>query len=316
MTRADAERIAIEPNQTMTRTEAERIATEVGAALGRATPGLNGAPEWAVEVLQRTRRLSRYFIDIESAEWRTFSQYHQEFIDGDLDVVLSDLWELATAAMDDARRGLRVVDTKARAGEAHEQTIARQERAVAAAEKRRVKAVADVDKVLHIWSNAFVTKFTALTAVAEFMLADGKAAQAEKMSARKVPAPAAQEFGVSHFGAEQLVCAWMRHLGWADAEVTRTGADGGIDVESATHVAQVKNYAGSVGVDVVRQIAGVAAAEGKAPLVFTSGSYTVDALAFAERTAVPLFVYDAVAGTLGGANQPGRRLVANGVPEA
>jgi HJR/Mrr/RecB family endonuclease len=107
----------------------------------------------------------------------------------------------------------------------------------------------------------------------------------------------------------------MRHLGLLDAEVTRHSGDGGIDVVSATHVAQVKNYAGTVGVEKVRQIFGVAVADKKLALVFTSGTFTVDALIFASRVEIPLVQYNAVAGTIRGANSEGTNLVEYGFDE-
>jgi len=112
------------------------------------------------------------------------------------------------------------------------------------------------------------------------------------------PKPAPQPYGVSHEGAETLVRDWMLYLGIPSSEVTRLSGDGGIDVTSSTYVAQVKNYRDLVGVQAVREILGVAVGEGKKPLFFTSGSYTSEALAFAEKAGVPLFIYDAAAGSL------------------
>lgn len=66
----------------------------------------------------------------------------------------------------------------------------------------------------------------------------------------------------------------MRFLGIADAEVTRSHADGGVDVTSSTHVAQVKHYTGSVGAPEVQQLVGVAHTTRREPIFFTSGKYT------------------------------------------
>jgi len=112
------------------------------------------------------------------------------------------------------------------------------------------------------------------------------------------PAPGPQPYGVSHDGAERLVAEWMRHLGEMDAEVTRFTGDGGIDVMSTHCIAQVKNYTGTVGVTEIRELAGVAAVDGRRPLFFTSGTYASGAIEFAERAGIALFRYDAVAGTL------------------
>lgn len=132
---------------------------------------------------------------------------------------------------------------------------------------------------------------------------------------RPAPAPAPQPYGVSHEGAERLCEAWMRHLGVLDAAVTRITSDGGIDVESAEYVAQVKNYAGSVAVADIRALLGVAVAEGKKALFFTSGEITAEGLAFADRTEIALFRYNAVEGSLAGLNRLGTSCVAHSIPD-
>ncbi|NTW42576.1 MAG: restriction endonuclease [Cellulomonadaceae bacterium] len=105
----------------------------------------------------------------------------------------------------------------------------------------------------------------------------------------------------------------MQHLGESDAEVTRFTGDGGIDVGSAHYVAQVKNYAGTVGVAAIRELFGVASAEGRSPAFFTSGTYSADAMSFASRIEMPLFVYDAINGTLAGATPAAQRLLTTGL---
>ncbi|MGM7696803.1 restriction endonuclease [Microbacterium sp. A84] len=156
------------------------------------------------------------------------------------------------------------------------------------------------------------------------MLRERRRAELEKQEqeeqalllSRPAPAPDPQPFGVSHEGAEHLVAAWMRHLDVLDAMVTQFSGDGGIDVESAEFIVQVKNYIGSVPVGEVRSIFGVAAAEEKHCLLFTSGTITSEGLIFADRVGMALVRYDAVAGTLAGINELGARAVATSVPEA
>jgi hypothetical protein len=114
------------------------------------------------------------------------------------------------------------------------------------------------------------------------------------------PRPAPQPFGVSHAGAEALAAQWMAYLGVVDAEVTRVSGDGGIDVVSAGYIAQVKNYTGSVGIAEVRELAGVAAVDGRKPLFFTSGAYPASAIEFADRSGMALFRYSAELGDLEG----------------
>lgn len=119
------------------------------------------------------------------------------------------------------------------------------------------------------------------------------------------PAPPQYPLGVSHRGAETLVRDWMRHLGAQDAEVTRFSADGGIDVVSARWVAQVKNYAGQVSIEAVRELAGVASVDGRPAALFTSGGFTSGAVTFADIANIALFVYSAEQATLHGANKAG-----------
>lgn len=91
--------------------------------------------------------------------------------------------------------------------------------------------------------------------------------------------------------AEFLARDWMRHLGAAEAVETRERRDGGIDVRSRDFVAQVKHLQNEqVGVAAVRQLVGVASAEQRGALFFSSSGYTRDALAFARENEVALFV--------------------------
>ncbi|RCK56943.1 restriction endonuclease [Microbacterium sorbitolivorans] len=129
------------------------------------------------------------------------------------------------------------------------------------------------------------------------------------------PAPQPRPNGVSPEEAEWLVAEWMRFLGAADAEVTRYSADGGIDVVSTTHIAQVKNLSAGYRVPVaqIRELAGVAAHDRRQALFFTSGSYTASGLEFADRAGIALFTYDAMRGTLDGVNGHGRSIRAQGL---
>jgi len=112
------------------------------------------------------------------------------------------------------------------------------------------------------------------------------------------PAPLPQPFGVSHEGAEQLVAQWMTYLGAQGVATTTFTGDGGVDVTSHHYIAQVKNYTGSVDVEAVRALGGVAYADGRKPLFFTSGTYTAGSVAFASQVGMGLFRYDAIQGTL------------------
>lgn len=125
------------------------------------------------------------------------------------------------------------------------------------------------------------------------------------------PAPAHR--GVSPREAEELVAQWMRSLGDVAARVTQYVGDGGVDVASERHIAQVKHYASAVRVADLRQLAGVAAVDGRRPLFFTSTGYASGAVSFARQAGIALFVYDAKRGTLTAVTEDAREIWTNGL---
>ncbi len=127
------------------------------------------------------------------------------------------------------------------------------------------------------------------------------------------PKPEALPYGVSHQGAEQLCADWLTHLGATNVSVTRASGDGGVDIVSDAVIAQVKNYTGTVGVEEIRAFHGVASVDRRTAVFFTSGQYASGAVTFADLAQMPLLVYDAVAGTLAGANERGRALRRDGL---
>jgi hypothetical protein len=173
------------------------------------------------------------------------------------------------------------------------------------------KTLKDTKRIRAIWDAVLAPFETELDAAdevpaeAERLTAEARQAGLDvKRRARAAPTPLPQKYGVSARGAEFLVCDWMRHLGFLSATVTPHGSDGGIDVVSDTHVAQVKNYVGKVGVVEIRELFG------------TSGGYTVEALHTARRAEMPLFVYHAESGSLFGNNSHARALLDDGFAEA
>ncbi|QGU28194.1 restriction endonuclease [Microbacterium oryzae] len=138
-----------------------------------------------------------------------------------------------------------------------------------------------------------------------------------KPDVERAAAPAAQPYGVAHEGAEALCAAWMRHLGVADAAVTRFSRDGGIDVDSLNFVAQVKNYSKKyVSVKEVRELFGVAKHCGKFPLLFTSSGLTTDAQDFASSASIATFRYDAMQGALIPLNRLAALAIRDGISRA
>jgi hypothetical protein len=89
--------------------------------------------------------------------------------------------------------------------------------------------------------------------------------------------------------AERAALAWMRSLGYVDAKLTKGGADGGIDVESATAVAQVKAEQNPTGRPAVQKIRGAATNLGREALFFATAGYTRQASVWADEAGVALF---------------------------
>ncbi|MEJ6553408.1 restriction endonuclease [Microbacterium esteraromaticum] len=143
--------------------------------------------------------------------------------------------------------------------------------------------------------------------------ARAEAERMERLLSRPSAPPAPQPYGVSPEGAERIVEAWMRHLGALDAEVTRYTADGGIDVASASWIAQVKHHQGVIGVAAIRELAGVAAIDGRSALFFTSTGYAEGAVDFADKAGMGLFVYSAEDGTLAARNDVAELLAKKGL---
>jgi hypothetical protein len=98
--------------------------------------------------------------------------------------------------------------------------------------------------------------------------------------------------------AEFLARDWMLFLGDSGCQVSQATRDGGADVVSKHFVAEVKHHAVPVSPAVVRQIFGVATAQGKTALFFSLSGYSSAAVEFGEQVRMALFVYDFAQGTL------------------
>lgn len=139
-------------------------------------------------------------------------------------------------------------------------------------------------------------------------------------SASAVPNPASAQFDPigSWQDAELVVMRWMQAHGFADAAVTTSGADGGVDVASRAAYAQVKLFSNSaVGRPDVQKIYGVARADGREPFFFASASlgYTREAMAWADQVGVALFTFTA-SGLVAGVNAYGVEVTQRGQPQA
>jgi hypothetical protein len=91
---------------------------------------------------------------------------------------------------------------------------------------------------------------------------------------------------------ERAARDWMRARGFADAALTRGGADEGVDIRSTAAVAQVKHTAAATSRPAVQQLYGCATAEQRIPLFFSSAGYTAGAVQWGERYDVALYTFD------------------------
>ena len=137
----------------------------------------------------------------------------------------------------------------------------------------------------------------------------------EQSKSDTAPRPRPIPRGTDARGAEEIVAQWMRHLGALDAQVTQYTGDGGVDVVSRRCIAQVKHYAGAVGVAAIRELAGVATADRhqRRPLFFTKTGYAAGAVTFADNVGVALFVYDVERADLRAMNGIAKTLMVNGL---
>lgn len=136
-----------------------------------------------------------------------------------------------------------------------------------------------------------------------------KASSSLKEWQRLHPRPLISPYGVNPDEAEDWVCKWMLHMGAKGSATTQYVGDGGIDVVSERYIAQVKMYAGSVGIAALREFAGVAFLdkEGRRPLFFTTGRYPLSGPELADRAGMALFHFDLASGTVSGANELGAK---------
>ncbi|MBX9151976.1 restriction endonuclease [Rhodococcus qingshengii] len=98
--------------------------------------------------------------------------------------------------------------------------------------------------------------------------------------------------------AEANAALRMRELGFRDASVTGGGADAGIDVRSSAALAQVKWQGGMVGRPTLQALYGARGADlSKKLLFFAASNYSKQAVDYADRNQIALFVYEPL-GTL------------------
>jgi Restriction endonuclease len=97
--------------------------------------------------------------------------------------------------------------------------------------------------------------------------------------------------GMTWQAAEILACTWMKKNGHWGAKVSPPGADGGIDIESAISIAQVKHHQSPVGIDEMQRIYGIAQSTKKKALFFAVSGYTAPALQWAKKHRIECYTY-------------------------
>lgn len=124
---------------------------------------------------------------------------------------------------------------------------------------------------------------------AEESAADASRRQRNRDSAAR---PAPQAYGVSAAGAELWVRDAIRWLGASEAEATQVASDGGVDIITDHYAVSVKHYAGTVPVEEVREIFGVAIRMELKAMLWTSGDLSKAGREFADAVSMPIIQYD------------------------
>jgi hypothetical protein len=88
--------------------------------------------------------------------------------------------------------------------------------------------------------------------------------------------------------AEEAAAEWCRWLGFADAELTQVGSDGGVDVRARSLVAQVKAHMVPIGRPDLQKLYGVATAERAVAIFFSLMAYTREAQEWADQVGMAL----------------------------
>jgi hypothetical protein len=108
--------------------------------------------------------------------------------------------------------------------------------------------------------------------------------------------------------SEELAAWYMRGTLELEAvALTRSGADGGIDIRSATATAQVKHYASPVGAPEIQKAKGASHGSEHA-LFFALSGFTKQAIEYASTAGVALFSYT-IYGDVTPQNAPARKLL-------
>lgn len=91
--------------------------------------------------------------------------------------------------------------------------------------------------------------------------------------------------------AEMMACEWMKKNGHWGAKQTPAGADGGIDIESISSIAQVKHHSSPVGLGEMQRLYGIAQSRRKKALFFSASGYSAPALEWAKKHRIECYTY-------------------------
>lgn len=159
------------------------------------------------------------------------------------------------------------------------------------------KAESAVDRIVRPILTSYKDHLERLVAAEMDAAAERDREDVARRAAAGFDRPEPQRYGVSPRGAELWVTDALRWIGLHDAETTQQTADGGVDVIADGFAVSVKNYAGAVPVEEVREIFGVGVAVGRVPLLWTSGTLTASAQQFADVAPVGVVQYDVATAT-------------------
>lgn len=118
----------------------------------------------------------------------------------------------------------------------------------------------------------------------------GRPAQDSAAATKAAPRKPSPVLHLNPDSFEAYCVEWSVFLGYADSRTTRSVKDGGFDVVSAKMIAQCKFQELPVGVKAIRELHGVATAEGKEALFFSVNGYSREALQEAVRFKIQLWI--------------------------
>ncbi len=309
---AVVERMAAEPSEPVSYADILALYTDIGRVcaplwISGTTDDFPDLPQLAVNVLSpifATRMTPR----------RVFVESRSEFVDMSFEDCSQELVRAAVNSLTTWQA--RYTEQTPKHGALPLESTARQEEMTRRAESRAGivnaahQAVDAIVRPIHEGHAAWLAR---IEAEEEAEREQEKQAILEARALAGFERPEPQRYGVSARGAEFWVADMVRWLGGHDAQVTQQSSDGGVDVLTSQHAISVKHYAGSVPVEEIREIFGVAITLGKLPVLFTSGSLTTSAAEFAAFAPVAVIGYNVETAELVGLSEGGTRIVEQGL---